>query len=133
MPPLSDPDLLLPAYECWMTGTYQLPASLCLWPNAEREAISDEELEELANRCRTLQFDTALIQRLGATGLFEESFLNYLQRFQMECRIERNAGTGPLVCISGHLVQVRILKPLAMEMIKGDWKEETHNPHVIHL
>ncbi len=133
MYPLSDPDLLFPAYECWKAGTYQLPASLCLWPNAERDPISEKEAEELASRCQSLHFDTALIQRLGATGLFEESFLNYLQRFRLECRIERNTGAGPLVCISGPLVQVRLLKPLAMAMIEGEWIEENNTPHVIHL
>lgn len=133
MPPLSDPAPLLPAYECWMVGTYQLPASLCLWPNAERKAISGKEMEELANRCRALHFDPALIQRLGATGLFEESFLNYLQRFHLECRIEHPSGGGPLACISGPLIQVRLLNPLAMEMIEGDWKEENNNPHALHL
>lgn len=131
--PLSDPALLLPAYECWMAGTYQLPASLCLWPNAERDAISEKEMEELANRCRALHFDTARIQLLGATGLFEESFLNYLQRFRLECRIEQNTGNSPLACISGPLIQVRILKPLAMESIGGDWTEENHNQHALHL
>ncbi|MFZ2900698.1 MAG: hypothetical protein WA004_18845 [Saprospiraceae bacterium] len=131
MPTLSDPALLSPAYECWMAGTYQLPASLCLWPDAGRKAISEKEMEELANRCQTLHFDTALIQRLGATGLFEESFLNYLQRFRLECRIEQH--TSPLACIFGPLIQVRILRPLAMEMIEGNWTEENPGPHVIHL
>lgn len=131
--PLSDPALLLPAYECWIAGTYQLPASLCLWPNAERDAISEKEIEELVHRFRSLHFDTALIQRLGATGLFEESFLNYLQRFRLECRIGQVTGGGPLACVSGPLIQVRLLKPLAMETIGGEWIEENHNPHAIHL
>jgi nicotinic acid phosphoribosyltransferase len=131
--PLSDPALLLPAYECWMAGAYNQPAALCLWPNAERDAVSDKELEQLVHRCRALHFDTALVQRLGGTGLFKESFLNYLQRFRLECRIEQNTANSPLACISGPLIQVRLLKPLAMEMIEGEWIEENQSPHAIHL
>lgn len=57
-------------------------------------------------------FDPGSIQYLGATQRFNESFLNYLQRFSFSADLDLCRPLEAEFCIRGPLIQVLLLKPV---------------------
>lgn len=111
---LHDADLLFPAFQCWQEGTYQQAAVYC------GDFPGMEALVELIGR---FSFDLETIQYLGATQRFNESFLNYLQRFSFSFDLDYRQSEEPAVCIRGPLIQILLLKP-ALERQFGSRLEE---------
>lgn len=113
-----DPELLIPAWESWRSGTYPQPAALCLPASGQKDLI---------DKLQAIRFDPDLIQRLGALrgtdgrALFDESFLNYLQRFSFSCELA-TAPKGFQTCLQGPLIQLQILRPLLEQWTGEKWE-----------
>ncbi|MBK6904185.1 MAG: hypothetical protein IPH04_15630 [Saprospirales bacterium] len=123
-----DPATLLTASLLWKSGQYDQPSRITLL--AETPAVARGQ-EEFLSWVGSIRFSPDQIQRLGALqgsdgySLFDESFLNYLQRFSFQCEVVAVAeGTSvfpgePLVRISGPAIQVQMMQPALIGLIGG--------------
>ena len=129
MHPFQDVDSLLPAFESWKAGHYQRPACFQLYAETAN-AAPGKALDAFLRWIKTLTFDPDYIQYLGALrgpegrSLFDESFLNYLQRFHFSCDIDAGPMEGQtlpgelLLRIQGPLIQIQLVQQ-ALEQLMG--------------
>ncbi len=156
---LSDLHPLFAAQETWLDGTYNKPrAAQLLCPKEVPFAIASGA-GLLAEHVRRFKFGPAVIQRLGQVtdhrgrSVFEESFLNHLQRLRLRAHIHAAPeGTlllpgEPMATILAPELQIRLLesaihlliwdstywssKAAAEQLEKGLTSEEEtpHYPH----
>ncbi|MBK7408149.1 MAG: hypothetical protein IPL49_04605 [Saprospirales bacterium] len=141
MRPFQDVDSLIPAFESWQTGNYQRPSVFHLYAAATplpAGSSPGKGLDAFITWIQTLSFDPEYIQYLGARrgtegrSLFDESFLNYLQRFFFNCDIdivpfEDQLIPGELLLrIRGALIQVQLVQAALEQLMGGTLVEEIH-------
>ena len=116
-----DAQSLLAASDSWQSGSYLSPAVLCA-----RQPLDDAARDMLDQGLKQVRFDPPVIQRLGGSALFEESFLNYLQRFSFSGKWDGN-------CLYGPLIQLLIAQPVVERLTKTAWMIEKLNSDAVHL
>jgi hypothetical protein len=116
-----DAQSLLAASDSWQSGSYLSPAALCTG-----QALDDITREKLDQRLKQVRFEPPVIQHLGGLALFEESFLNYLQRFSFSGKWDAN-------CLHGPLIQLLIAKPVVESLTGTAWMIEKPDSDAVHL
>ena len=134
MLPFLDTESLLQAYQHWQSGQYNQASGMLLLAEASPQGgqtVVARGIEAFLSWTRSIRFPPDEIQKLGALrgpdgySLFDESFLNYLQRFDFQCAVDAVAeGTSvfpgePLLKISGPLIQVELVRTAMLKLIGG--------------
>lgn len=129
---LTDLYQLTMAYGYWKTGLYNRPAVFHLFyrknPFKGNYAIC-AGLEKVIDYINNFKFSVSDIQYLASLkgaddrALFDESFLNYLQRMTFDCDIDAiPEGTlvlphQPLVRVKGSLLQAQLIETTLLNMV----------------
>lgn len=142
MRPYQEIETLLEAFESWQSGIYAQEATRYHFAGdfPGRKTFSPPGgLERCINWIDALSFLPEEIQHLGSlqtpagSPLFNESFLNYLQRFDFSCDMDVFPLGLPayseelLLRIRGPLIQLQIVKP-GLERWLGGVLEEGKDP-----
>lgn len=139
----ADMDVLSEAYHCWKQGSYQTGVAFRIavqsgWP--EDRPICVAGFSQFADLIARYSWSDNEIFYLGSIrgtdgrSLFDEGFLNYLQRFRFSCTIDAvGAGTVvsagmPVVKMEGPRIQVLLTAPILIRMLnkhssEKDWIE----------
>lgn len=125
LPPHIDAATLLQAYEHWNSGQYHRMTSVAVQAPDNQFLVSPGKAPFM-QWVQALRFSPQQIQQLGAQGMFEESFLNYLQRFSFTCTVEaapEGAEVLPghnFIWISGPLIQITLARAALLAMSGGE-------------
>lgn len=126
-----DTETLYDAFLIWESGEYNHPAEITLFSPGTEGLAFPEGLEAFLVWARSIRFSPAQIQELGALrepeegALFNESFLNYLQRFTFQCEVKKlTEGTllppgTPFLKIRGPMIQVRLVRTALLQLTGG--------------
>lgn len=119
---LSDLQPVFAAQETWNDGTYHLTRTVHLVYKPDGPFAIACGAGLLAEHIRLFRFSTAVITRLGQVtdekgrSMFQESFLNYLQRLQLRTQVNiAPEGTlllpgEPILTAQGSVLQIRLLE-----------------------
>lgn len=153
---LSDLGPAFAAQESWLDGSYDRPVLFHLMYKPEGEFAIACGAGLLAEHVRRFRFTIDVIQHLGQVtdergcSVFQESFLNYLQRLRL--RVQVNAAPEgallmpgePVLIVQGPLAQIRLLESAFRLLVwesthwatlaanvrwkRGEWTEEDTPP-----
>lgn len=140
--------ILQEAYRCWKNGNYQLKALYQIivnrhWPADQPITLAGFSL--FTNYVSNYAWSDNEIFFLGSMKdeaqhpLFDEGFLNYLQRFTFSCEIDAQEEGAvvytamPVAKIEGPLIQVLLLGPVLLQYLQthstpGNWPEALFEP-----
>jgi len=136
MAPFFDTETLYEAFLLWESGEYDRPAEITLFSPGEESPAFPEGVDAFLAWARSIRFSPADIQQLGALrepeegALFNDSFLNYLQRFTFRCEVKKlTEGTllppgTPLLKIRGPMIQVLLVRTALLQLTGGTLQPE---------
>ena len=130
MPPFIDPTILYAAFTLWESGSYGQKQDWLLLAGDQGIANSEDAKEAFLKWARSVRFTPDAIQKLGAMRgpnhlpMFNESFLNYLQRFSFKCTVDVLNGNhptspgSPMFLVRGPIIQLTLVQT-ALEQLTG--------------